>query len=47
MTRWGHLTKEQAKRLGLEGFWELQQMEKEETKSLEDKVKEQEEENEQ
>jgi len=46
MTRWGNLSKEEAKRLGLEGFWELHQMEKKESKSLNDKVKEQEEDNE-
>ena len=30
MTRWNNLTKEQAKRLGLEGFREIDQMEKKE-----------------
>ena len=38
MTRWSNLSKEEAKRLGLEGFWELHQMEKKESKSLNDKV---------
>lgn len=46
MTRWSHMTEEQAKKLGLHGFWQLHQMEMKESKSLNDKVKEQEEEDE-
>jgi len=40
------MSREEAKKLGLEGFWELHQMEKKESKSLNAKVKEQGEDNE-
>lgn len=43
MTRWYNLTREQAKKLGLEGFYELHQMEMEETETINEKIKRQEE----
>lgn len=42
ITRWGHLTREQARKLGIEGFWELHQMEMKETNSINEKIKKQE-----
>lgn len=44
MTRWNRLTKEQAKKLGIdEGTWELMHIEEEETESYYDKAKKQDE----
>lgn len=43
MTRWNKISREEAKRLGIEGWWELQQMEKKELSSLNEKILEQEE----
>ncbi|WP_255666702.1 hypothetical protein [Halanaerobium polyolivorans] len=41
MTRWSNISRKEAKRLGLEGVWELMQFEKkEERKEKEDKKKE-------
>jgi len=42
ITRWNNLTREQARQKGLEGFWELHQMEKKETNSINEKIKKQE-----
>jgi len=42
ITRWNNLTREEARQKGLEGFWELHQMEKKEANSINEKIKEQE-----
>jgi hypothetical protein len=42
ITRWNNLTREKARKLGIEGFYELHQMEKKETNSINEKIKKQE-----
>jgi len=42
ITRWNNLTREQARRKGLEGFWELHQMEKKEADNINDLLEKQE-----
>ena len=42
ITRWNNLTREKARKLGIEGFWELHQMEKKETNNINDLLKKQE-----
>ena len=42
ITRWNNLTREKARKLGIEGFYELHQMEMKETNSINEKIKKQE-----
>jgi hypothetical protein len=42
ITRWNNLTREKARKLGIEGFYELHQMEKKETNNINDLLKKQE-----
>ena len=42
MTRWNNISREEAKKLGLEGFYELHQMEMKETKTINEKIIEEE-----
>ena len=42
LTRWNNISREEAKKLGLEGFYELHQMEMKETKTINEKIIEEE-----
>lgn len=42
ITRWNNLTREKARKLGIEGFWELHQMETKEADSINDLLEKQE-----